>query len=102
MPYLRAEAVYATRYEMARTLEDVLSRRTRALLFARDASAAAAPDVARLIAPGLGWSSAQAEEEVSGYRALVVRARQAAGLPEPMTPVETPDGGEAGVAAGAR
>jgi glycerol-3-phosphate dehydrogenase len=102
MPYLRAEAVYATRYEMARTLEDVLSRRTRALLFARDASAAAAPDVARLIAPGLGWSSAQAEEEVSRYRALVVRARQAAGLPEPVTALETPDGGEAGVAAGAR
>ena len=41
-PYLRAEAVYAVRDEMARTLDDVLSRRTRARLFARDASEAAA------------------------------------------------------------
>ena len=31
LPYLRAEAVYAARYEMARTLDDVLARRTRAL-----------------------------------------------------------------------
>jgi glycerol-3-phosphate dehydrogenase len=102
LPYLRAEAVYAARYEMARTLEDVLSRRTRALLFARDATAAAALDVARLIAPELGWSPAQVEEEVSRYRGLATAARQAAGLPETRTPAETPDAGEADVAAGAR
>ena len=30
LPYLRAEAVYAVRYEMATTLDDILSRRTRA------------------------------------------------------------------------
>ncbi|MDP9074775.1 MAG: glycerol-3-phosphate dehydrogenase/oxidase, partial [Actinomycetota bacterium] len=35
LAYLRAEAVYAARYEMAWTLEDVLARRTRALLVAR-------------------------------------------------------------------
>ena len=46
LPYLRAEAVYAARYEMARTVDDVLTRRTRARLLARDASAAAAADVA--------------------------------------------------------
>ncbi len=102
VPYLGAEAVYAARYEMARTLEDILSRRTRALLFARDASAAAAPVVARLIAPELGWSSARAEEEVSRYRALVTGARQAAGLPETMPSADTPDAGSADVAAGAR
>ena len=32
LPYLKAEAVYAARHEMARTLDDVLSRRTRARL----------------------------------------------------------------------
>ena len=32
LPYLRAEAVYAARYEMAADLDDVLSRRTRAVL----------------------------------------------------------------------
>ena len=50
LPYLRAEAVYAARHEMARTVDDVLARRTRARLQARDASAAAAPDVAALMA----------------------------------------------------
>ncbi|MGH9048787.1 MAG: FAD-dependent oxidoreductase, partial [Acidimicrobiia bacterium] len=41
LPYLRAEAVFAVRHEMATTLDDVLSRRTRARLLARDASARA-------------------------------------------------------------
>ena len=43
LPYLRAEAVYAVRHEMARTVDDVLSRRTRARLLGRDASAARPP-----------------------------------------------------------
>jgi glycerol-3-phosphate dehydrogenase len=82
LPYLRAEAAYAVRYEMAKTLDDVLSRRTRALLLARDASAAAAPEVARLIASELGWSATRVSAEVDGYRAAVTRSREAAGLPE--------------------
>lgn len=87
LPYLRAEAVYAARYEMAHTLDDVLSRRTRSLLLARDASAAAADDVARLIAPELGWSPGHAEREVSAYVAAVNRSRDAAGLPQTAPPV---------------
>jgi len=43
LPYLRAEALYAARHEMVCTLDDVLSRRTRARLLARDASAARIP-----------------------------------------------------------
>jgi glycerol-3-phosphate dehydrogenase len=82
LPYVRAEAVYAARYEMAQTLDDVLSRRTRARLLARDASAAAAMDVARLIAPELGWSPARIETEAESYRQSVIEAREAAGLPE--------------------
>ena len=80
LPYLRAEAVHAARAEMAHTLDDVLSRRTRARILARDASAAAAPEVARLLAPELGWSPAQVAREVAGYRAAVERERTAAGL----------------------
>ena len=49
LPYLRAEAVYAVRHEMATTLDDVLTRRTRAHLFDRPATLAAAPAVAALI-----------------------------------------------------
>jgi glycerol-3-phosphate dehydrogenase len=82
LPYLRAEAIYAVRYEMAHTLEDVLSRRTRALLLARDASAAAAPDVARLIAPELGWDDAEVDRQVAAFVARAARERADAHLPE--------------------
>ncbi len=60
LPYLRAEALYAVRYEMARSVDDILSRRTRARLLARDASAAAAPAVAALVAADLGWDDGRA------------------------------------------
>jgi glycerol-3-phosphate dehydrogenase len=71
--YLRAEALYAARYEMARTLTDVLARRTRALLQAREASVAAAPDVARLVAAELGWDDAEVERQVAAYGAVAAR-----------------------------
>jgi glycerol-3-phosphate dehydrogenase len=76
-PYVRAEAVYAVREEMARTLDDVLSRRTRARLFARDASAEAAAEVGRLLAPELGWSDAERERQVASYVASIVSERAA-------------------------
>ena len=81
LPYLRAEAVYAVRSEMARTLDDVLSRRTRARLLARDASAAAADAVARLVAPELGWDATELDRQVSSYRALVDAERAASHEP---------------------
>ena len=71
--YVRAEAVYAARYEMARTLADVLARRTRALLQARAASAEVAPAVAGLVAGELGWDAAEAQRQVDVYRALAAR-----------------------------
>jgi glycerol-3-phosphate dehydrogenase len=84
-PYLRAEALYAVREEMARTLDDVLSRRTRARLFARDASAEAAPALAALIGPELGWDEADQAAQVKAYRESVVAERAAAGLHESAT-----------------
>jgi glycerol-3-phosphate dehydrogenase len=71
LPYLRAEAVYAARHEMARSVDDVLARRTRARLQARDASATAAEAVAELIAPELGWSPTEAQADAARYRALI-------------------------------
>jgi glycerol-3-phosphate dehydrogenase len=77
--YVRAEAVYAARYEMARTITDVLARRTRALLQARDASVDAAPDVAGLIGPELGWDASEADRQVEAYRAVAAREVEAMG-----------------------
>jgi glycerol-3-phosphate dehydrogenase len=81
LPYLKAEAVYAARYEMAHTLDDVLSRRTRALLLAREASAAAAEDVARLIAGELGWDDDEVARQAAAFVAKAERERSSAGLP---------------------
>ena len=78
LPYLRAEAVYAARYEMARTLDDILARRTRALILDRDASAAAAADVAQLVATELGWSGDEVAAHIAAYRRCVDAERGAA------------------------
>ncbi len=81
LPYLRAEIVFAARYEMARNVDDVLSRRTRARLLARDASAAAAQEVAELIGDELGLSASQRAEQVAWYQQSVEEERQAPDLP---------------------
>jgi glycerol-3-phosphate dehydrogenase len=80
LPYIKAEAVHAVRYELARTLDDVLTRRIPARWLQRDATAAAAEDVARLIAPELGWSDADIAREVAALRAAIDHERESAGL----------------------
>ncbi len=82
LPYVRAEAVHAVRHEMARTLDDVLSRRTRARLLGRDDTSRAADDVAALIAPELGWTEAERQRQVAAFRDAVTRERTSAALPE--------------------
>jgi len=77
-PYLRAEAVYAARHEMATTLDDVLVRRTRAHLFDRAATLAAAPDAAELLAHELGWDPAETEKQIRAYEALCLAEESAA------------------------
>jgi glycerol-3-phosphate dehydrogenase len=80
LPYVRAEALYAVREEMATTVDDVLARRTRARLQARAASARAATDVAALMAPELGWTAEEAAAQVEAYVALVDAERDAPAL----------------------
>ncbi len=82
LPYRRAEALYAARYEMAATVDDVLSRRTRSRLLGRDASAAAADDVAELLARELGWSEAERAAQVDRFRTALAHEREVPGLPE--------------------
>ena len=56
LPFRLREVVWAARYEMARTVEDVLARRTRALFLDARAAIEAAPAVANLLAHELGHS----------------------------------------------
>ncbi len=78
LPYLAVEAVYAVRSEMARSLSDVLDRRTRAVLHDAAGTAESAHRVASLIAPDLGWTDehafAEAEAYAASVRAVLVRA----------------------------
>jgi len=70
LPYKRCEVVWAARHEMARRLEDVLSRRTRALILDARASIEAAPEVARLMADELGEGEDWVRSELDSYRTL--------------------------------
>ena len=56
LPFRRREVVWAARHEMARTVDDVLARRTRALFLDARAAIEAAPAVADLLAQELGRS----------------------------------------------
>lgn len=70
LPYRVCEVVWAARHEMARTVEDVLARRTRALFLDARASASVAPAVARLLAEELGKDEAWQQAQVEAYREL--------------------------------
>ena len=67
LPYLRAEAIFAIRFEMAKTLDDVLSRRTRARIINRQASLAGARSVAQLMASELMWDNSEIERQLANY-----------------------------------
>jgi glycerol-3-phosphate dehydrogenase len=70
LPYIKAEVLWAAREEMARTVEDVLSRRTRGLLLGARASIEAAPVVADLLARELGRDEAWKQMAVADYKAV--------------------------------
>lgn len=70
LPATGAEVVWAARNEMARTVEDFLSRRSRSLLLDAQASIEAAPEVARLLARELGYDSEWAAASTAAYIAV--------------------------------
>jgi glycerol-3-phosphate dehydrogenase len=70
LPYLTAEAEWAIDHEMARTIEDVLGRRTRALLLDSKAAVEAAPRVARLLAEKLSRDAAWEAKQVQEFSEL--------------------------------
>lgn len=63
-----AEVAWAVDVEMARTVEDVLARRTRALFLDADRAVAAAPEVARIMAERLGHDGPWARAQVEAFR----------------------------------
>lgn len=75
--YLAAELVHAVQSEGARSLIDVLVRRTHLSIELRDGGLALAPMAAALIAPHLGWSAAETAAQLRAYRELIAAERAA-------------------------
>ena len=70
LTYCAAEVVWATRVEMARTVEDVLARRTRALFLNARAAMAMAPRVAEIMARELQQGSDWQAQQVKSFAEL--------------------------------
>ena len=70
LPYRRGEVLWAARHEMARSVEDVLARRTRALFLDARAAMAAAPAVADLLARELGRDAAARTRDLDNFLAI--------------------------------
>jgi glycerol-3-phosphate dehydrogenase len=70
LPYTCGQVLWAAHHEMARTVEDVLARRTRSLLLDARASIEAAPRVAELLAAVLHRDQQWITSQVADYTAL--------------------------------
>lgn len=70
LPYVKAEVIWAARDEMARTLEDVLARRTRTLFLNARTAMAIAPAVTELMASELGWDETAKANQLAAFRAI--------------------------------
>jgi glycerol-3-phosphate dehydrogenase len=69
LPHILAEVVYAARYEMALTLADVMTRRTRLAILAGTQALNCAAIVAASMALELGWSGEQTDQQIAQFMA---------------------------------
>ncbi len=67
LPYRVCQVIWAIRHEYARTIEDILARRTRALLLDATASIEIAPRVARLMAAELGYGDGWQQQQIRDF-----------------------------------
>lgn len=70
LPYCAAEIVWAARFEMAQTVEDVLARRTRALFLDARAAIEIAPRTAEIMARELGKDKHWIDEQIVDFNEL--------------------------------
>ncbi|GGJ41345.1 glycerol-3-phosphate dehydrogenase/oxidase [Deinococcus roseus] len=70
LPYLEAEVRHAVRHELARTVEDVLSRRTRAILLNARAATEAAPRVAAILREELHTPEQQVNQQLEHFKGI--------------------------------
>jgi len=73
LPYIKAEIYYAASHEGARSVDDVISRRTRIAFEAQNYGVELTDSIAEIIAPVLGWSAKERKASVAAYESLVER-----------------------------
>jgi glycerol-3-phosphate dehydrogenase len=73
LPYIAAEVVWAAREEMARTVDDVLARRTLALFLNAKAAIDLAPKVAQMLAQELNRDEAWQQQQVREFTAMAAQ-----------------------------
>jgi glycerol-3-phosphate dehydrogenase len=77
---IRAEVVYAVRYEMAATIEDVLARRLGMQFYSWSDCVDAAPLLGSLMQKELQWSDASTREAIATYTEKIYHLIETAGL----------------------
>ena len=70
LSYTVAEIVWAVRFEMARTVEDILARRTRALFLNAKVAEEIAPQVAEIMRRELGKSDGWKDEQIAAFNQI--------------------------------
>jgi glycerol-3-phosphate dehydrogenase len=72
-PGIQAEVVYAIRYEMAVSIEDILARRIGLQWFSCESAIVAAPVVGAHFAREHGWTATQTQQAVREYTSKLKR-----------------------------
>ena len=76
LPYLRAEIHYAASHEGARSVADVIARKTRISFESPNGGNEYAEKISQIIAPVLEWSNKERKESVRAYGSLVQREHE--------------------------
>jgi len=67
LPFIKAQVLWAAKKEMARSIEDVLARRVRALFLDARAAIEMAPEVGRILKEALGKDEAWQKQQVETF-----------------------------------
>lgn len=70
LPYYIAEVIYHIRYEKARTIEDILMRRTRSILLDAKAAIEIAPNVAKILATELNYDQQWIDKQLIEFNEI--------------------------------
>jgi glycerol-3-phosphate dehydrogenase len=76
LPYLKAEILYAVTHEGARSIDDVLSRRTRISFESKDQGLGVVDVVADLISEALEWGAKERKASIKQYQEIIERQNE--------------------------